>query len=121
MSYRRYRILLLGLGVVAGLPLILCGFPHPAHGARLHLRWSHQFSAEFWSGILYPRRLAAVNYGCGSAAFFYYPPMPYWASSLFTPLTAGLGVHGADWRALGWASALGLVLSGQTAFCCFGR
>jgi hypothetical protein len=115
----RYRILLLCLGTVACLPLILHGFPYPAHDAGIHLRWAHQFSAEFWSGILYPRWLAGISFGFGSAAFFYYPPMPYWASSLFTPLAAGLGVQGADWRALGWASALGLILSGQTAFFCF--
>ncbi len=119
MSERSYRVWLLGFGAVAALPLILCGFPYPAHDAVLHVGWSHQFSAEFWAGCLYPRWLAGISHGFGSPTFFYYPPMPYWASSLFTPLAAVFGGQGADWRALGWASAVGVILSGQTAFFCF--
>ncbi len=45
--------------------------------------------------------------------------MPYWASSLFTPLAVAFGGQAADWRALGWASGVGVMLSCQTAFFCF--
>ena len=112
-------MLLFGLGAVACLPLVLCGFPYPAHDAVLHLGRSRQFSAEFWVGSLYPRWLAGISHGFGSPTFFYHPPMPYWASSVFAPLAAACGGQGADWRALGWASGVGVVLSGQTAFFCF--
>lgn len=109
----QFRLILAGLGGVAALPLLLYGFTFHAHDTVCHLRWAHHFSAGFWSGTVYPRWLPDINFGCGSPSFFYYPPAPYWAASLFTPLA------GTDWQALGWASALGLILSGQAAYGCF--
>lgn len=119
MSERQFRLILVGCGAMAALPLILLGFPSQAHDTITHLRWSHNFANGFWAGTLYPRWLPDLNFGCGSPAFFYYPPVPYWASSLFAPLAGLAGPEAAAWRALGWASSLGLILSGQTAYGCF--
>lgn len=113
---RRHEWLLFALGFVVSLPMLVYGFPHPTHDGFCHLRWWSEFAGQFWIGTLYPRWLADINYGYGSPTFFYYPPLPYWVSALVAPF-AGHEIPG--WRALGWASSLGLLLSGQTALACF--
>ena len=112
---RRYELWLIGLGLLASAPLLLYGFPHPTHDGFWHLRWWSNFSSQFWHGELYPRWLPETNFGCGSPTFFYYPPWPYWISSLFAPIS---GYAMPAWRALGWGAALSVVLSGLTAFWC---
>lgn len=111
----KYDWYIVAIGVFASLPLLVFGFPHWTHDGFCHLRWWQNFSAQFWAGNLYPRWLPEVNHGFGSATFFYYPPLPYWASAWFAPL-AGYALPA--WRALGWASALALVLSGLSAQGC---
>lgn len=41
------------------------------------------FSAQFWSGDLYPRWLDGANAGLGSPVFVYYPPAAFYIASLF--------------------------------------
>jgi hypothetical protein len=106
------------VGLVAALPLLGFGFARPTHDGVWHVRWWHSFSAQFWQGEIYPRWLSEINYGLGSPAFFYYPPLACWAGALWTPL-AGQALPA--WRALGWSSALALVLSGLAALACFRR
>lgn len=81
--------------------------------ARLAENWHYQFSKQFWSGELYPRWLTGMNNGLGSPVFFYYPPLPYWITSLIDPLVPH---DPAGWRALGISACLGLSLSGFGAF-----
>lgn len=115
---RRYELLLIGLALLASAPLLLFGFPHPTFNGFYHLRWFSNFSSQFWHGELYPRWLPEMNFGCGSPAFFYYSPLPYWLSVLFAPVA---GFDLPAWRALGWGAALSIVLSGLTAFWCLER
>jgi hypothetical protein len=79
----------------------------------MHLRWYAHFSRQFWAGDLYPRWLMDLNEGFGSPAFFFYPPVPYWISSLLFPISAN--ATGFFYQ-LGVAAALGLVLSGYFAY-----
>jgi len=112
---RRYELLLICLAILASAPLLLFGFPHPTHDGFWHLRWWSNFASQFWHGELYPRWLTEINVGCGSPAFFYYPPLPYWLSAVLAPISG----HGMPaWRALGWGAALSLVVSGLMMFWC---
>ncbi len=54
-----------------------------------------------------------MNEGLGSPVFFYYPPTPYWITSLLQPLT---GNDPLGWRPLAWSCCLGLILSGVSCF-----
>lgn len=109
---------LIALGLVAALPLLFVGFPPRGHDSIHHTRWCSNFASQFWSGDLYPRWLAEVNFGFGSPAFFYYPPLGQWLAAAFFPLFP----HPRQvWMSLGWAAALALVLSGVTAWLCFSK
>ncbi len=110
-----YRLLIIVVGTVAAAPMVLSGFPFQTHDSGWHLLWWSNFAPQFWSGEPYPRWLLEANEGLGSPAFFYYPPLPYWVSTLLSPP----GQPAAVWMALGWGSYLGLVLSGLAAFACF--
>lgn len=109
---------LIVLGVLCALPLLLWGFPPRGHDSVHHARWCWNFAAQCWAGELYPRWLADVNFGFGSPAFFYYPPLGYWVAAAFCAMFPG---PREVWMGLGWASALALVLSGVTAWICFSR
>lgn len=50
------------------------------------------FGSQFWSGELYPRWCFDAHAGLGSPVFVFYPPLPFYASSLLYPLT-WLGVE----------------------------
>ena len=54
-----------------------------------------------------------MNEGLGSPVFFYYPPTPYWITSLLAPLC---GFDPLGWRPLAWSACLGLALSGILSF-----
>jgi len=110
---RRWAWAVAGIGVVASLPLVLLGFPHPTIDGICYLQWAENFSAQFWQGELYPRWLRDLNHGLGSPVFFYYPPLSFWVAALLQPLaTASL----SSWQTLGWASALAVVASGLAAW-----
>lgn len=81
--------------------------------ARLAGNWHYHFSQQFWQGELYPRWLSGMNDGLGSPAFFYYPPLPYWITSLLHPFVPN---DPAGWRALGISAFMGLALSGIGCF-----
>ncbi|HTM50614.1 MAG TPA: 6-pyruvoyl-tetrahydropterin synthase-related protein [Bryobacteraceae bacterium] len=72
--------------VFFSLPVLLYGFPVLAHDGPVHLLYTRQFGAQFWSGELYPRWLMGTHHGFGSPAFFVYAPLPYWVTSLLAPL-----------------------------------
>jgi hypothetical protein len=68
------------------LPVLFYGFPLLAHDGPVHLLYTRQFGAQFWSGEWYPRWLMGTHRGFGSPAFFVYAPLPYWVTSLLAPL-----------------------------------
>src|SRR3954463_8301416 len=51
------------------------------------------FSAQLWSGELYPRWLTEVSAGYGSPVFLFYAPLPFYVGSLFQ-FMAGWDTYG---------------------------
>jgi len=96
-------------GALFSLPMLIHGLGPFFWDARLAGNWHYHFSQQFWQGELYPRWLSGMNEGLGSPVFFYYPPLPYWITSLLGPLVPKDPV---GWRALGISAFLGLSLSG---------
>jgi hypothetical protein len=99
---------------VLSAPVIFLGGPDLAHDTIEHARWAHNFARQFWTGEGYPRWLSNVNGGLGSPVFFFYPPLPSYASAIFWPLLKGQDPAG--WRIVGLGLALAMVLSGLAAF-----
>lgn len=91
------------------LPVLVHGFWPFSWDARLHTNWFYHFCQQFWNGELYPRWLSGMNEGLGSPVFFYYPPLPYWITSLLRPLIPD---DPAGWRGLGVSCYLALTISG---------
>lgn len=83
------------LGLLLCAPLLLTTCPG-GHDIYHHLIFSHHFSSQLLQGELYPRWLSDMNGGFGSPTFFFYPPVPYYATTLFAwvPEQGALGhVH----------------------------
>ena len=72
-------------GCILTLPIIFHGAPFASDDGLAHARWYIHFSEQFWAGDLYPRWLVGMNNGLGSPVFFYYPPVPFWLTSLIRP------------------------------------
>lgn len=102
-------MVIVAAGLLAGLPMMLRGFWPALHDARFHAVWYTNFSGQFWQGDWYPRWLMDLNGGLGSPAFYYYPPVPYFFTSLLRPLFGG---DAAGWHQLGAGAVLALVVSG---------
>src|SRR5437868_3808254 len=76
-------------GIVLTLPVLILGIPFFSDDGVTHAVWYTHFSEQLSSGNLYPRWLMDMNAGLGSPAFFYYPPVPFFLTSLLRPLFAG--------------------------------
>ena len=102
-----------GAGVVLTLPVLIFGIPFLSDDASFHSIWYSHFSKQLWSGDLYPRWLMEMNGGLGSPVFFFYPPAPYFLTSLLRPLFPNdpTGLH-----QLGIAASAALIASGLTAY-----
>lgn len=77
-------LLLLAIGA---LPSLLIGFPLAESGARdqdVALRWLSGFSRALADGVLWPRWLIDDQFGFGSPAFFFYPPLAYLVASILS-------------------------------------
>ncbi|MFN0151602.1 MAG: hypothetical protein ACKVU1_12935, partial [bacterium] len=99
------------------LPAILAGLP-PGHDSLTQMQWFHHFSTQLRAGEFYPRWLSSMNAGYGSPTFFFYAPLPYYATSVLAALGPGAGsgsgpgAAGAAALPLGLAAAIALVASG---------
>ncbi len=84
---RRAFVLLSILTAVVVTPYAIRGLPS-GHDVSHHLVWANAFLRQIAAGELYPRWLAHLgnNLG-GSPTFFFYPPLPFFASSAFGILT----------------------------------
>ena len=100
------------LGLLLCAPLLLTTCPG-GHDIYHHLIFSHHFSSQLLQGELYPRWLSDMNGGFGSPTFFFYPPVPYYATTLFAwvPEQGALGCS-----PLSFSICLALILSGLTAY-----
>lgn len=101
------------LGVFSTIPLIFCR-NYYADDIAAHLPFVKHFAEQLWSGDLYPRWLHGANAGLGSPAFFFYPPVPYYFTSLFQPFLAWSDNSG--WSQLCLSSSLALTFSGLTCY-----
>ena len=71
-------------GLIATIPVMSSRILY-GHDILYHLAFSKSFLEQFWNGDLYPRWMLQMNNGFGSPSFFFYPPIPYYFTSLFNP------------------------------------
>ncbi len=106
--------LLVALSLFLGAPLFVLGIPDLTHDGLTHAHWQRSFAEQFWHGELYPRWLPDHNVGLGSPTYFFYPPVPSYASAVFFPV-----LHARDpdgWLQAGYGCGLALVLSAIAAY-----
>jgi hypothetical protein len=56
------------------------------HDMLYHLNWNELFQTQLFQGDLYPRWLFDMKGGRGSPVFYFYSPLPYYFSALFSLL-----------------------------------
>ena len=101
--------LFVAFGALLTLPF-LSGPPMLFDSFGINWVWADQFTAEIARGNLYPRWLPLSNEGLGSTAFYYYPPLAFYAAAVFG--LAGLSTYASVVAAFGASFAL----SGITAW-----
>lgn len=109
-----HLLLIVAVALLVCWPVLIHGVPNLAHDSPQHARWDKSFAQQLWAGEWYPRWLASQNGGLGAPVFFFYPPLPSYASSVFRPLLAARDPGG--WLQVGCGCALALVLSGLAAY-----
>jgi len=102
-----------GAGIALTLPVLVLGIPLFSDDGVTHALWYSHFSEQLWHGDLYPRWLMNMNGGLGSPVFFYYPPVPFFLTSLLRPLFAN-DPHGL--HQIGVSCGIALVASGISAY-----
>jgi len=113
---RRWRsvALILFMGLVFSSPALIFGLPDSSDDGVYHAIWYKHFSAQLWAGDIYPRWLQGMNAGLGSPVFYYYPPAPYFLTSLLRPVLSSVDPLG--WYQLGIAASVALMLSGISCY-----
>jgi uncharacterized membrane protein len=107
-------LVMAGAGLIFTLPAIIYGIPFFSDdGVSHHALWYIHFSTQLWAGDLYPRWLMGMNEGLGSPVFYYYPPVPFFLTSLLKPFFPD-DSHG--WHQLGLSASLALIASGLCAY-----
>ncbi len=104
-------IIVLGL-TVSLLPLLITGIFAANELVSLHLKITHQFTKQFWSGDLYPRWLINMNGGLGSPLFFFHGPFSNYITSFFSVVFK----DAKGWIPLILSASSALIFSGFTAF-----
>jgi 6-pyruvoyl-tetrahydropterin synthase related domain len=102
-----------GAGIVLTLPVLILGVPFFSDDGVTHAMWYAHFSGQLFGGDLYPRWLMNMNAGLGSPVFFYYPPVPFFLTSLLRPFFAG---DPQGWHQVGVSCSIALVASGIAAY-----
>src|SRR3989442_1012802 len=101
-------------GLIFTIPTLIYGIPFFSDdGVSHHAVWYTHFSTQLWAGDLYPRWLMGMNEGLGSPVFYYYPPVPFFLTSLLKPFFPD-DLHG--WHQLGLSVSLALIASGLCAY-----
>jgi len=107
-------VVIAAAGLIFTIPAIIYGIPFFSDdGVSHHALWYIHFSTQLWAGDLYPRWLMGMNEGLGSPVFYYYPPVPFFLTSLLKPLFPG-DLHG--WHQLGLSASVALIASGSCGY-----
>ena len=107
-------LVLILAGIILTAPVLIYGIPFFSDDAVTHhALWYVEFSQQLWAGDLYPRWLMGMNHGLGSPVFFYYPPVPFFVTSLLRPFFRE-DSHG--WYQLGVSASAALIASGACAY-----
>lgn len=110
----RWPLATVSLGAaIAVLPIFLIGVPTDGHDTWFLIQNLHSFSSQFLGGELYPKWRFDGNNGWGAPTFYVYPPLAYYAGTLFVWI--GKGWFGID-RAAAIAIGCSFILSAQTCF-----
>ena len=112
ISQWRHLIIIVAVGLLLTMPLLINGCMN-GHDFFFHVIFSHHFTEQFWNGDLYPRWMLNMNAGFGSPTFFFYAPLPYYITSLFSLL---FNLNTADCDALLFSASCALILSGITVY-----
>src|SRR5215510_9721757 len=101
-------------GAILTAPVLIYGIPFFSDDAVTHHAvWYVHFSEQLWAGDLYPRWLMGMNEGLGSPVFFYYPPLPFFLTSLLRPFFHS---DSYGWYQLGLSASAALIASGLCAY-----
>jgi hypothetical protein len=104
-----HLVAIAAVGIVLSLPVLIFGVPFFSDDGVTHAMWYAHFSEQLFSGDLYPRWLMNMNAGLGSPVFFYYPPVPFFLTSLLRPFFAS---DPQGWHQVGVSCSIALVASG---------
>lgn len=100
------------VGFVLTVPAFYKGMVQ-TYDILVYSAWHKNFSAQFFSGDLYPRWLMEMNGGRGSSVFFFYPPLAFYVSSFLGLL---LPLESPAWFPIYLSYGLALGLSGVTSY-----
>ena len=107
-------VVITAAGLIFTIPTVIYGIPSFSDdGVTHHALWYIHFSTQLWAGDLYPRWLMGMNEGLGSPVFYYYPPVPFFLTSLLKPFFTG---DPQGWHQLGLSASLALIASGLCAY-----
>ena len=108
-----HLVAICGLGLIVTLPVLILGVPLLSDDGVTHAMWYTHFSAQLWAGDLYPRWLMGMNAGLGSPVFFYYPPVPFFLTSVLRPFFSN---DPQGLQQVGVSLSIALVASGVAAY-----
>ena len=128
MPARQPFLVLAAAAIVLLLPSLVLG-TLISHSSPQNLTWAAQFAEQVRAGVLYPRWMPDSFEGLGSPAFYFYPPLPFWADALVSIVTANVmpvpyrlaGTSTLVLLASGLASTLVGVQTGDVVMQGFGR
>ena len=86
---RQPFLVLAAAAIVLLLPSLVLG-TLISHSSPQNLTWAAQFAEQVRAGVLYPRWMPDSFEGLGSPAFYFYPPLPFWADALVSIVTANV-------------------------------
>jgi hypothetical protein len=116
MPPRSFILKLLGITFISMLPLwFILDFKWPiSSDVIFYATILKTFSAQLWSGDVYPRWLSDTNGGYGSSVFLFYAPLPYYVLSIFEFLSS---IDPYGFGRLWIGLTIGLFISGITSYC----
>ena len=107
-------LILTGFALLVCFPVLMHGLPDMGNDCLDHTRWTRNFDRQLWQGEWYPRWLPDLNAGFGSPIFFFYPPLPFYASAMFWPMLHNVDPEG--WFTMGLSCVLSFVLAAIAAY-----